>query len=115
MGGVMTSKGCTPSAINGIEDHTHFIFYLHPSVSLASLVKDIKLSSSSFINKHMLFPHFAGWQSGYAAFTYASEAYDNLVNYVARQEIHHKRYNSKEELRALLREHGIKYDERYFE
>lgn len=99
--------------IGGIEDHVHIITHLHPSVSLANLVKDIKLASSEFIKTNKLFKNFNGWQSGYGAFTYSIEAKENLINYVKNQEQHHKIKSFKDEYLEILKEHGIDYDEKY--
>jgi REP element-mobilizing transposase RayT len=101
--------------INGIEDHIHIITSLHPSVSLANLVKDIKLGSTSFIKEKKIFPNFGGWQDGYSAFTYSIDSKDNLIKYVKNQEEHHKETTFKEELIKLLNEHGIEFDEKYLD
>jgi REP element-mobilizing transposase RayT len=111
--GVLNKKNCHVYSINGVEDHLHIITDLHPSVSLANLIKDIKISSNGFIKKQDLFPDFQAWQSGYGAFTYHIEAKDNLIGYVKNQEHHHRKVDYVEELRALLMEHGIEFDERF--
>ena len=58
--GVMKNKKCHLYRINGVEDHLHIVTHLHPSVSLASLVKDIKLASSEYIKKNELFQNYNG-------------------------------------------------------
>jgi putative transposase len=65
--------------INGVEDHIHIFISLHPSISLANLVKDLKLGSSSYIKEKGLFPMFNDWQDGYSAFTYSQEAKYNFT------------------------------------
>lgn len=112
---ILENKRCTVYQIGGIEDHLHIICSLHPSVALASVVKDLKLASSSVIKKEKLFPGFTAWQVGYSAFTYKPEALTDLIHYVAIQEEHHHGETSPEELRRLLRAHGIEFDETYFE
>lgn len=111
--GVLKNKNCHLYQIGGVADHLHIVTHLHPSVALASLVKDIKLASSEHIKTNRLFPLFSGWQVGYAAFTYSFEAKDNLINYVQNQEIHHKENSYKEELIRLLVEFKIEFDEKY--
>ena len=56
--GVLKNKNCHLYRINGVEDHLHIVTHLHPSVSLASLVKDIKVSSSIYIKENNLFISF---------------------------------------------------------
>jgi REP element-mobilizing transposase RayT len=99
--------------IGGISDHIHILTHLHPSIAVASLVKDIKLASSDFIKSNQLFIQFGGWQEGYGAFTYSLKDKDNLIEYIKNQEEHHKIKTSREELIELLHEHKIEYDEKY--
>ena len=110
---LLENKNCHPYRINGVEDHLHIVTHLHPSVALASLVKDIKLASTSLIKSERIFNNFNGWQDGYGAFTYSIEAKSRLIEYVKNQEEHHKVKTFREEYIDLLREHGVAFDERY--
>ena len=111
--GVLKNKNCHLYRINGVEDHLHILTHLHPAVSLSSLVKDIKISSSLHIKKQTLFKRFTSWQEGYGAFTYSIKEKDRLINYIKNQEEHHRKKTFKEEYIALLREHEIDFDEKY--
>jgi putative transposase len=111
--GVLKNKNCHLYRIGGVADHIHIVTHIHPSISLASLVKDIKLSSSEHIKALKLFPDFAGWQNGYGGFTYSFKDKDRLIEYVKNQEEHHKIITFKDELIELLEEHGIAFDEKY--
>jgi len=111
--GVLKNKNCHLYRIGGITDHIHIVTSLHPTIALASLIKDIKLASSDHIKTHQLFPKFNGWQVGYGAFTYSFKDKDKLIEYVKNQEEHHATKSYIEELIELLKEHGIEYDERY--
>jgi len=111
--GILKSKECHLYRINAESDHLHIVTHLHPSVSLAALVKDIKLASTVFIKNEFLFPGFNGWQDGYGAFTYSISAKDNLIEYVKNQEKHHSVINFRKEFMQLLDEHKIDYDEKY--
>ncbi|KAF5046888.1 Transposase IS200 like protein [anaerobic digester metagenome] len=110
---VLRNKKCFVYAINGTADHVHVLFSLHPSVALSDLMKDIKLSTSSFIRTKKLFPMFDGWQEGYGAFTYTYSAKEQLTRYVSNQQEHHKNVSFYEELKNLLIENDIDFDERY--
>ncbi len=112
--GILKNKNCFVYQIGGIEDHTHIVFELHPSIALADLVRDIKLGATSFIKEKKIFPDFDGWQNGYGAFTYNIDSKDNLVMYVKNQEEHHKTKSSADELRQMLDEFGIEFNEKYF-
>jgi putative transposase len=113
--GVLQKNKCHLYRINGVEDHLHILTHLHPNVALSDLVKDIKVASSQNIKTGGFLPKFAGWQDGYAAFTYHFDAKDKLVEYVKNQEEHHKKVSFKEELISLLKEHGIEFEERYLD
>ena len=113
IGGILKKKNCHLYRINGVEDHLHIVTHLHPSVALASLVKDTKLASSEYIKNSGLFQKFRGWQDGYGAFTYTIKEKDRLIEYVKNQEEHHKIKTFREEYVELLNEHGIEFDEKY--
>lgn len=113
IGGIIKNKSSKPFIINGVEDHLHIITHIHPSICLADLIKEIKISSNSFIKEKGFFPDFPGWQKGYGAFTYANEALPNLVRYVQNQEAHHGYNTYEDEYISLLEEHGVEYDPRY--
>jgi putative transposase len=111
--GLLKNKNCHLYRINGVEDHIHIVTHLHPSISLSSLVKDIKIASSDYIKTNHLFPHFIGWQEGYGAFTYSIKEKDRLIEYVKNQDEHHRIKSFKEEYIELLNEHGIEFEEKY--
>ncbi|GAB5409372.1 MAG: IS200/IS605 family transposase [Balneolaceae bacterium] len=111
--GVLKNKNCHLYRINGVEDHLHILIHIPPSISISSVVKDVKVSSSMFIKEHKLFQGFDGWQEGYGAFTYSINEKDRLIEYIKNQEEHHKKVTFKEEYRSFLIEHGIKFEEKY--
>ncbi|HLR76771.1 MAG TPA: IS200/IS605 family transposase [Balneolaceae bacterium] len=111
--GILKNNHCHLYRINGVEDHLHIATHVHQSVALSSLVKDIKLGSSSYIKEQKLFREFNGWQEGYGAFTYSIKEKDRLINYIKNQQEHHKKVTFRDEYRNLLEEHDIKFDEKY--
>jgi len=111
--GVIKNKNCKLYRINGIEDHIHIFSDLHPSVSLADYIKDIKVSSSLWMKECGRFPKFKGWQDGYGAFTYNIREKEMIINYVKNQKQHHKTENFYDEYKRLLIENEIEFDEKY--
>jgi len=111
--GILQNKKCVLYQVNGVEDHIHIVTHIHPTVALASLVKDIKLACSHYIKENNLFPHFKGWQDGYGAFTYSLKEKDRLIAYVQNQEEHHKRKSFMKEYKNLLETHSIQFEEKY--
>ncbi|MGH7143688.1 MAG: IS200/IS605 family transposase [Planctomycetota bacterium] len=112
--GILKNKKSTLIRINGVADHLHILTSLHPTVALADLVREIKVSSSLWIRQKKLFPEFSGWQDSYAAFTCAMADRSRLINYIKNQEEHHRQKSFQEELREFLIREGVKFDERYF-
>ncbi len=111
--GILKNKNCHLYRINGVADHIHIVTHIHPTVALASLVKDIKMATSEYIEFEFLFPGFDGWQEGYGAFTYSIQSKNNLIEYVKNQEEHHHIKSYREEYIHLLKEHQIEFDEKY--
>jgi REP element-mobilizing transposase RayT len=111
--GIVKNKNGHLYRINGVEDHVHILSDLHPSLALADFIKSIKISSNEWIRREKIFPLFSGWQEGYSAFTHALKDKDYLIEYIKQQPEHHRRISFIEELRALLVEAGIEYDEKY--
>jgi len=112
--GIIKKKNCFLYRINGMEDHMHILCDLHPTIALADYIRDIKTSSSIWLKETGKFPEFAGWGDGYAALTYTWKDKDMIVNYIKNQQEHHKKESFEDELRRLLKEHGIEFEEKYF-
>jgi putative transposase len=110
---LLDNKNCELYEINGIEDHIHIVTHIHPSIALADLVKDIKLSSSEFIKSNELFPKFDGWQQGYGAFSYSMKEKDRLIAYVQNQEAHHRKKTFRKEYIKMLNDNKVPFEEKY--
>lgn len=111
--GIMKNNNCKLFRINGVEDHIHIVCELHPSIALANLIKDIKVSSSKWIKENHIYPNFTHWAEGYGAFTFSIKEKDRIVKYVMNQQEHHKTETSREELIRFLMENGIPFNEKY--
>ena len=53
------------------------------------------------------------WQGGYADFSVSQSDLDQVTKYIASQEEHHRKVSFQDELRALLQQHHVEWDERY--
>jgi len=111
--GILKNKKCHVYRINGVEDHLHILLDIHPTIALSNLVKDLKLGTTDFIKKENLITNFSGWQIGYGAFSYHMDLKDNLIEYIKNQEVHHKTVTFRGEYIALLKEHGVDFEEKY--
>jgi len=111
MVGTLRALECEPLRVGGTADHVHIFAGLSRKSSLADLVKNLKTSSTMMIRKKGD-SHF-GWQSGYGVFSVSESAKDQVICYIANQEIHHRSMTFQEEFRMFLEKHGISFDERY--
>lgn len=113
MAGIIENSRCHLYRLNGVEDHVHLLIDLHPGLALAELVKSLKIGSGNWARTSGLFPDFDHWQEGYGAFTRSWEHKDAVVDYIKNQEHHHKKETFVDELRRLVGEAGLPWDERY--
>ena len=112
--GFCRNHQCVLYRIGGMPDHVHLCVGLHPTIAVASFVHDLKIAMGNFMrSRPELFPMFDRWESSYGAFTYAEADKEQLVEYIKNQKEHHKRVSTRDEMRAILDEFGIEYDERY--
>ncbi|EON79078.1 Transposase [Lunatimonas lonarensis] len=111
--GIVKNKDCTLYQINGSGDHLHLLTDLHPTIALASFIKDIKVASSKWLREHDKFPSWNSWGDGYGAFTCSYRDKNLITNYIKKQKEHHKSEAFLDEYRRLLKENGVEFNERY--
>lgn len=115
--GFFKNKDCELLAMDGAEDHLHFVFFKHPSYAESDLVRDLKRSLHNFIDSAQLFPLFANWQLKYSMFTYSYWDRPMIIAYVENQEAHHEHQREEYliELKQLYEAHGLEFKEDYLE
>ena len=111
--GIITNKGQKSIIVNGMHDHIHAFIGLKPSMAVADLVRDIKSSSSNFINKNRFVKGNFSWQEGYGVFSYSHSHIEQVYNYILNQEKHHYKRTFKEEYTELLHKFQIEHNEQY--
>ena len=111
--GINKKLDCHLYRINAVEDHAHIVTHIHPTVALADYIKKVKNAATAWIRRGSVFPRWRGWQDGYAAFTHSIGEKERLIEYVKNQQEHHKRESFVDELRRLLAEAKIEFDEKY--
>lgn len=111
--GVAKRHGMTPIQIGGIETHIHALVGVPTTMSSSQGAKALKGDSSYGIRRE--FPGMAsfGWQDGYGVFSVSKSVIPSVVRYIKDQREHHANRSFEEEYVALLKKHGITYDERY--
>jgi REP-associated tyrosine transposase len=102
---------CEPVQVGGVADHVHLLFSLARTISLADLVRHLKTSSTKMMREKGRGDF--SWQTGYGAFSVSESNKDAVIAYIVDQEIHHRKMTFQEEIRALLKKHSVRFDERY--
>jgi REP element-mobilizing transposase RayT len=99
--------------IGGVEDHVHTLFTLSKNHPLKKIVEEVKKGSSKWMKGDGPKNSEFHWQSGYAAFSVSPSNVPDVRRYIENQDEHHRKMTFQDELRALLRRHGIEFDENY--
>jgi putative transposase len=113
LGGILTNLDCQPIIVGGVEDHVHLLCALSRTCEAATMVKEVKRSSSLWLKAKS--PDLAGfaWQNGYGIFSISFSQIESARDYIAGQEEHHRKVLFQDEFRQLLRRYEIEFDERY--
>ncbi len=111
LAGTLNGIMCPAIKVGGVADHVHLLFSLARTVTLSKAVEETKKSSSKWM-KEKGSPLFY-WQNGYAAFSVSPSNEDEVEDYIARQEEHHRTRLFQDEYREFLKKHEVAWDERY--
>ncbi len=111
--GIVKARGHKLLCINGMSNHIHILIGYNPEEALSTLVKEIKRSSTNYINKQAWFPGKFYWQEGYGGFSYSRSQRDDVVHYIQKQEEHHRIKGFREEYEEILQKFNVEYDVKY--
>ena len=112
--GFCKNHQCLLYRINGMPDHIHMLVGLHPTIAVSSFVHDLKIATNNFMSvRRDHFPDFVKWEQGYCALTYSEADKERVIQYIINQKEHHRKLSVREELKSILQECGVEYDERY--
>jgi len=111
--GIVTNKEQKMLAINGMPDHIHILIGMKPSCCLSDLVREIKKSSSNYINEKKFIKYPFEWQSGYGAFSYSHSSLENIISYIKNQKEHHIKKSFRVEYIDFLEKFQIKHEEQF--
>ena len=111
--GIVQNKDQKMIAINGMPDHIHIFIGLKPTCCISDLVREIKKSSTNFINENSYSKANFNWQEGYGAFSYSHSHIDAVYKYVMNQKKRHKKQTFKEEYIEILDKFNVVYEPDY--
>ena len=111
--GVLVNLGCPSLETNSEPDHLHILCSLSRTITIAQLVEKVKTGTSAWMKT--LGPRYAEfhWQGGYSSFSVSESLVPRVREYIRNQREHHRARSFQDELRALLKKHGVAFDERY--
>ncbi len=112
MGGIARQHEIKALSIGGMNDHVHLLLSLPSSLPIAKAMREIKSFSSKWMNDNSGHKNFA-WQEGYGAFSIGQGQLSATLQYISRQQEHHKKRDFQAEFLAILKKHEIDYDPRF--
>ena len=104
---VLRSHDCETLIVGGTSDHMHALFDLSRKHSIATIVKEIKRTSSAWVKEVASSCQRFHWQNGYGAFSVSQSHLERVYRYIERQEQHHRRVTFQDEFRSFLKKYGI--------
>lgn len=113
MSGILKGDGSFPLAVNGWMDHVHAFFELPVTMSVSDQMRMLKATSSKWINDNKFIKGKFSWQEGYGAFSYSRSQRNSVIQYIIKQEEHHKNQTFKEEYLNLLKKFEIPFEDKY--
>ncbi len=99
--------------VDGVEDHIHMLCRFGRTITQADWIKEVKRASNGWLKKQGREYKDFEWQGGYADFSVSHSNLEQVKRYIVGQEEHHRKMTFQDEVRSLLRKHGIQFDERY--
>lgn len=90
-------------------DHVHALIDLPTNLCIEDMMQLFKGSSSHWINQSNLLPDKFAWGRGYGAFSVAQSGVDDVANYIANQEEHHRKKSFSEELALFVKRYELKW------
>ncbi len=113
LGGI-SNRLDSPSIIaGGTDDHVHQLIRLSRKITQADWIKEIKRISNLWIREREPLLRNFSWQAGYGMFSVNPGDLDTVRQYIASQEAHHRKISFQDELRRMLKQYSIEWDERY--
>jgi len=111
--GICRGQGSEAYRVGGTTNHIHIACTLPRTLSLSSLVQQIKPNSCTWMKDNTDNNTFQ-WQGGYGAFSLGQSQLDTLIRYIDNQKEHHKKLSLRDELIKIMDKYGVDYDEQYW-
>jgi putative transposase len=110
MAGIARNHGFDAIKIGGVEDHSHTLLLLPPTMPLAKAVQVLKSCSSKWLNETGSAGKEFSWQEGYGAFSVSASQTEDVIRYIEGQVAHHAKQSYEDEFMEILRRYGVEFD-----
>lgn len=111
--GIVHNKGHKMLAICAMPDHIHIFIGYNVTQSIPDLVEEIKTSSTAWIKYNIKPKSRFSWQRGYSAFSHSRSQVNHVIQYILKQEEHHKKSSFRDEYLKILKKNDVLYDHKY--
>jgi hypothetical protein len=111
LGGTVRGLGGVALKVGGVEDHVHALIGLKPTHCISDFTRELKKATSVWVANR--WERRFGWQDGYSIFAVSASRLEAVDHYIERQVEHHRKKTFVEELKELLKRHGVQYDPKF--
>jgi hypothetical protein len=80
---------------------------LKSAETIAEVIKQVKGSTSHFINQNELIPDKFAWQTGYAGFSVSESIIEKVYVYIQHQKLHHQKKTFQQEFDEFIKLYGL--------
>lgn len=113
MGGIIREMHGVALIVNATTDLVHILARIPPVCSVAEMARILKANSSRWAHEKWPGHRTFAWQTGYGAFSVSESSVPAVMEYIAKQEEHHRKKSFQEEYLEFLHKNRIAYDEKY--
>ena len=93
--------------INGYLNHAHCLCLLSASMSISTLIQNIKGESSHWANQQHLLKGKLRWADEYYAASGSESQVEKVRDYIRNQEAHHRKQTFDDECKEFMRKYGF--------
>jgi REP element-mobilizing transposase RayT len=94
-------NGINVLSVNGTDDHMHAVVQMMPTQNLAQIMKSIRTESATWINEGNFIKSHFEWEEGFAALSVSPSSVKQVLDYLEKQEEHHKTKTLESELEVF--------------
>ncbi len=113
LAGFSANLECPAIIVGGATDHVHLLANQSRTIALAEWVKELKRASSLWAKKKTRQWSLFQWQAGYGAFSVSQSQKERVRGYIRIARRASSANSFQDELRQILKKHGVAFDERY--